>query len=438
MLDIKYIKDNIEEVKKAVELKKVSKKVDIDTLIQKHDSYLDKLKIVEEHRNLRNNLSKDISKVTGPSREKLLEEATELKGELGKLETELAELKASYEADLLTVPNVISKDTPIGVSEEDNVAIKTVGDLPQFDFTPRDHVELGEMLDIIDIETASKISGSRFYYLKNEAVFLELSIVRYVMDTLTNRDIIDEIAKKTKNKYTKPFVPLLPPLLIKADVAKKMDRYNPIEDRYYIEKDDMLFIGSAEHSLGPMFMDDNLDLKDLPLRYIGFSPSFRREAGSYGLDTRGIIRVHHFDKLEMESFSSIEDGPAEQELIIGIQEYLVNSLGLPYQVIAISSGDMGLPDYKQVDINTWIPSQDKYRETHTSDYMTDFQARRLNTTYTSIEGEREYVHMNDATAFAVGRIIVAILENYQQKDGSVKIPEVLQKYTGFDVITPKA
>jgi seryl-tRNA synthetase len=184
-------------------------------------------------------------------------------------------------------------------------------------------------------------------------------------------------------------------------------------------------------------MDQTLPLKDLPLRYVGFSASFRREAGTYGKDTRGIIRVHHFDKIEMESFSTVEDGLAEQDLIVGIQEYLVEKMGLAYQVINICTGDMGKPDYRQIDINAWVPTQEKYRETHTSDYMTDFQARRLNTTYSDQKGTKQFVHMNDATAFAVGRLIVAILENYQQKDGSVKIPKVLQKYTGFDVIKPK-
>ena len=197
-----------------------------------------------------------------------------------------------------------------------------------------------------------------------------------------------------------------------------------------------MFVGSAEHSLGPMFMNEVIDEKDLPLRYIGYSTAFRREAGSYGKDTRGILRSHQFDKLEMEIFSTPETGEKEQDLIVAIQEHLVSELKIPYQVVAICTGDMGKPDYRQIDIECWIPGQEKYRETHTSDYMTDFQARRLGTKFRRKDGKADLVHMNDATAFAIGRILIAILENYQQVDGSVLVPEVLKKYMprGIDKI----
>jgi seryl-tRNA synthetase len=438
MLDIKFIKNNIEEVKRAVKLRKLSDKVDIDSLVQDHDRYLAHLQNVEDQRNLRNNISRDISRVSDTAeKERLLEEARSLKEELAKMESKLSEMLENHENELKKVPNVIAPEVPEGLDESENVSVRKSGVPPEFDFEPRDHVELGKILDMIDIDTAGKVSGSRFYYLKNEAVFMELAITRFVFDSLADREVIREIAQKTGNKYDTPFTAVFPPLFIKGEVAKKMDRFDPIEDRYYYEKDEMMLIGSAEHSLGPMHMDENLNLKDLPIRYIGFSPAFRREAGSYGKDTKGIIRVHHFDKLEMESFSSEEDGMKEQDLIVGIQEYLVSSLELPYQVVQICTGDMGKPDYRQIDIETWIPSQKTYRETHTSDYMTDFQARRLNTTYTTENGDKKFVHMNDATAFAVGRILVAIMENNQQKDGSVTVPSVLQKYTGFTEIRPK-
>jgi seryl-tRNA synthetase len=212
-----------------------------------------------------------------------------------------------------------------------------------------------------------------------------------------------------------------------------MDRFDPIEDRYYLEKDNALLVGSAEHTLGPMHMDEVLTEKDLPIRYLGYSTSFRREAGTYGKDTRGIFRVHQFDKVEIESFTTSEHGDKEQELMVAIQEYLLQKLEIPYQVIMICSGEMGKPDYRQIDIECWIPGQGRYRETHTSDYMTDYQARRLNTKV-SIKGKTEFVHMNDATAIAIGRTIIAILENCQQKDGSVVIPKVLQKWVGKDKI----
>jgi len=212
---------------------------------------------------------------------------------------------------------------------------------------------------------------------------------------------------------------------------KKMARLSPETEieRYAIPRDNQYLIGSAEHTLGPMHIDEVLEEKNLPIRYFAFTAAFRREAGSYGKDTKGILRQHQFDKVEMEAFTTPEDGAKEQNFLVGIQEYLMSELGLPYQVVAICTGDMGAPDFRQVDIETWMPSENKYRETHSSDYNTDYQARRLNTKIRTKEG-MGFAHMNDATAFAMGRTIIAILENYQQKDGSVLIPKVLQKWMG--------
>ena len=204
-----------------------------------------------------------------------------------------------------------------------------------------------------------------------------------------------------------------------------------------MQRDNLYLIGSAEHTLGAMHMDQTFFEQNLPLRYIGFSTSFRREAGSYGKDTKGILRVHQFDKIEMESFTIPEDSKIEQDFFVAIQEYLMKSLEIPYQVVMICTGDMGTPDARQLDIEAWLPGQNKYRETHTSDLMTDYQARRLNTKVKLKSGKTEFVHMNDATAFAIGRTLIAILENYQQKDGSVLVPKVLQALTGFDKIMPK-
>ncbi len=201
-----------------------------------------------------------------------------------------------------------------------------------------------------------------------------------------------------------------------------------MEDRFTFPEDKFMMIGSAEHSLGPIHMDETLDAKDLPIRYVANTPAFRREAGTYGKDTKGILRMHQFDKIEMETFCLPEDGLAEQDLIVGIQEYLLQKLELPYEVMAVCTGDMGNLDYRQLDINTYIPSQGKYRETHTSDYMTDYQARRLNIKYKKEDGTRGYVHMNDATAFAMGRILIAIIENNQTVDGKIQIPTALQPY----------
>jgi seryl-tRNA synthetase len=189
-----------------------------------------------------------------------------------------------------------------------------------------------------------------------------------------------------------------------------------------------MFVGSAEHSIGPMYMNSTLTEEVLPIRYIGYSTAFRREAGTYGKDTRGILRRHQFDKLEMEGFSLPEDGQKEQDLFVAVQEYILQKLEIPYQVVMICTGDMGKPDYRQIDMECWMPGQSEYRETHTSDYMTDYQARRLDSKYKKVDGESGYLHMNDATAIAIGRLLIAIIENYQQKDGSIKIPSVLHKY----------
>jgi seryl-tRNA synthetase len=244
-----------------------------------------------------------------------------------------------------------------------------------------------------------------------------------------------EIADGVKKGYNaKAFVPVVPPVMIRPEVYERMDRLEPKEERYHIPSDDLYLIGSAEHTLGPLHMDETLAEKDLPIRYIGFSTSFRREAGSYGKDTRGILRVHQFDKLEMESFTVAEDSTTEQDFIVAVQEYLVRSLELPYQVVAICTGDMGKPDARQLDIETWMPGQNRYRETHTSDLMTDYQARRLGTKVKRANGKMELVHMNDATAFAIGRILIAIIENNQTADGKIRVPDVLQPYVGADLI----
>ena len=259
-------------------------------------------------------------------------------------------------------------------------------------------------------------------------MLLQFALIQFIMAALTDRKIIKQLADKVGNPFDKPFTPVLLPVMVKSEVMKKMDRFDPLGDRYYLEQDEVLLIGSAEHTLGPIHMNEIIKEKDLPIRYIGYSTAFRREAGSYGKDMAGILRRHQFDKAEMETFVQAEYGQLEQNLIVAIQEYLLQRLNIPYQVVAVCSGDMGKPDFRQIDIECWMPGQNKYRETHTSDYMTDFQSRRLNIKYKTKTGDKKFVHMNDATAFAMGRILIAIIENYQQKDGSIIIPEVLRKY----------
>ena len=264
---------------------------------------------------------------------------------------------------------------------------------------------------------------------------MQFALLQFALKVLTDEEVLKEIAARAGLKVsTKPFVPVIPPYMMKSAVMNRMARLNPIDERYYFEKDDMVFIGSAEHTLGPMHMDEIIAEEKLPIRYVGYSPAFRREAGSYGKDTRGILRLHHFDKVEMETFTRPEDGYLEQDFLVAIQEHLIQLLDLPYQALVVSTADMGFPDQRQIDLEIWMPGQGVYRETHSADYMGGFQARRLNTRLKRADGSIEPVHMNDATALAMGRTLVGILENYQESDGSLKVPKVLQPFVGKDII----
>lgn len=438
MLDIKFIRENAEAVKKNCENRGV--KCDIGRLLILDEMRKETLLQIEELNALKNDINALIQEAKSDEEKKeIIAKGKEIKKKLEKAEPELAKINEEYKTLLYQVPNIHSEDTPIGPDESGNKVIKKVGEPARFDFQPKDHIQLGEDLGIIDTERAAKISGSRFNYLKGELAILEFALVQYCFSVLTDEKILEEIIKKNNlDVNTKSFIPIVPPVLIKKDALEKMARLEPREERYYIPSDDLYLIGSAEHSVGSIHLDEILSEKNLPVRYIGFSSSFRREAGSYGKDAKGILRVHQFDKLEMVSFSTSEKGLDEQNFIVAVQEYLIGSLGLPYQVVSICTGDMASPDYRQIDIETWLPGQNKYRETNTSDYNTDYQARRLNTKVRRADGKLEFVHMNDATAFAIGRILIAILENYQQADGSVKIPEVLQKYMpgGINIIHP--
>jgi seryl-tRNA synthetase len=428
MLDTKFIRENVDLVKQTVKNKRAN--VDVDKVLELDRQHLERLQKVEDLRRQRNEAAaaRDIEK------------GKAVKEELDQLEKDLVSLHNELVAEVLKIPNLSSSDTPVGADESANQVLRKWGEPKKYDFEVKDHLELGELLDVIDMETAGKVTGSRFYYLKNELVLLELAIVNYVFKVLGNESLLKEIAEKAGLDINpKPFVPVFPPIMIKPETYIRMARLDDSnkDERYHLEQDDLYLIGSAEHTLGPIYIDQTLDENKLPLRYVGYTPSFRREAGSYGKDVRGILRVHQFDKIEMETFTLPEDGQKEQDFIVAIQEHLMQSLELPYQVVLISTGDTGAPDFRQIDIETWMPAQNLYRETHSSDYNTDYQSRRLNTKVKRKDGQTQLVHMNDATAFAIGRILIAIMENNQQEDGSVRIPEVLVPYTGFSEIRPK-
>lgn len=421
MLNIKFIRDNKDIVKEAVKNKKA--RVNVDELLELDRKRREIIEASESLKAEQNRGSK------GPQSPERIEELKKLKEKIKGLEDNLAEIEIKFYESMLSVPNIPSDDTPIGPDESANKVIRQVGQIPQFSFKPKEHWELGQQLDILDIERAVKVSGTRFVYMKGGLAMMEFALTNYALSILTNHDKLKKIIKKAKLDVSdSPFIPVLPPVFIKPDVFQKMGRLEPKEERYYIQNDDLYLVGSAEHTLGSMHMDEFLKFEDLPLRYVGFSTAFRREAGSYGKDTKGMLRVHQFDKLEMESFTIPEDSQKEQDFIVAIQEYMIQELELPYRVVVISTGDMGTPDARQIDIETWMPGQNKYRETHTSDLMTDFQSRRLGIRYKK-DNKSEFVHMNDATAFA-GRTLIAIMENYQTEKGTIKIPKVLQKYMG--------
>jgi len=425
MLDVKFIRENLDKVKENLRKRKLP--VDVEQILSLDIERTSLLQKIENLRAERNKISK---KPTA----KNIKRGKEIKEELKILEPQFKTVDQDLNRALWNLPNMLHPEVPLGKDESENVVIRQWGEPKKFDFKPKDHLEIGERLEIIDVKTASKVTGARFGYLKGEAVLLEFALIQHGFSVLTDKKILKTIAEKIEKGYSaKPFIPVVPPVMIKEEVFNKMARLYPKEERYYIPSDNLYLIGSAEHTLGSMHLNEVIDEKNLPIRYAGFSTSFRREAGSYGKDTRGILRVHQFDKLEMESFTAPENSVKEQGFFVAIQEYLMQSLEIPYQVVMICTGDMGAPDYRQIDIEAWLPGQGRYRETHTADLMTDYQARRLNTKVRKA-GKTEFIHMNDATAFAIGRTIIAILENYQQKDGSVVIPKVLRKYIGKERI----
>lgn len=428
MIDIRLIRDNPEAV--ATNAKNKGYDIDIKQLLDLDEERRSLQQQVDELREKRNQNSSKMKSGGKPDQD-TIDEGKQIKIALAEREGYLAKVDEAFTELFKKVPNMAADDVPYGASEDENVVAKTVGDKPSFDFAPRNHYEIAEQRDWIDKNRAAKVSGARFAYIKGDLVKLQLAIVSFVVNTLSDESKLREIADGAGLDVSlKPFVPILPPLMIRTELYDAMDRLEPRDDRYKIEDEDLWLQGSAEHVLGSMHADEIFDESQLPLRYLGYATSFRREAGTYGKDMEGILRMHQFDKLEMESFTTSDDGLNEHLLFVAIQEYLLKTLGLPYQVIQKCTADIGKPNARGIDMEAWLPGQDKYRETHTADYMTDYQARRLKTRVRRTSGELELVHTNDATAFALGRIMIAIIENGQNEDGTVRLPEVLRPYLG--------
>ncbi|HUD05609.1 MAG TPA: serine--tRNA ligase [Candidatus Saccharimonadales bacterium] len=425
MLDIQFIRDNQD----LIVLKSLQKgyKIDVKELTGCDEKIRKLLGEIEQVRAERNRLSEN-SKGAKPSEEDI-EKGKNLRNRISELETELDPLVKKFDELIKKIPNISLDDVPVGESEADNQVAKTVGEPTKLDFEPKSHGRLGEERGFIDKERAAKVSGARFAYVKGNLVLLQFAIIQFVISVLTDPDILKTIIQDNNLEISdKPFTPILPPALVRTDAYEASARLNAAEMTYKLENDDLWLNASAEHTLCNMYMDEILPESSLPLRYIGFSTSFRREAGTYGKDTEGLLRMHQFDKLEMEVFSDQQTGLNEHKFLIAIQEYLMKKLDLPYHVLMKCTADIGKPNARGVDIEAWFPSENKYRETHTADYMTDYQARRLKTRYKTADGQTKLVHTNDATAFALGRTMATIMENYQTKDGRVKIPEVLRKF----------
>lgn len=431
MIDIKLIRDQPDVVKAACRDKNSSvSSADVDRLLKLDKQRLERMAKADGVRRERNELAAGAK--AGKPNAKQIERGKELKEKLAKLEEELAAVDGEWLGILKRIPNIPTADVPVGKSEDDNVVAKTWGEPTKFDFEPKNHWELGQQHDWIDKERAAKVAGGRFAYIKGGLVRLQWAMMQFGMDTLTDEPTLAAIAKEAglEGKVsTKPFVPVLPPLMLRTEVYEATGRLNKEEQTYKLEDDDLWLEASAEHSLAPMYKDEILAEADLPIRYLGYATSFRREAGTYGKDMEGILRLHQFDKLEMESFTVAEQSMDEHLFLIAIQEHLMQRLGLPYRVLMKCTADIGGPNARGVDVEVWLPGQNKYRETHTADLITDYQARRLQTRVRRASGEVELVHTNDATAFAQ-RPLIGIIENYQQADGSVRVPEALRPYMG--------
>lgn len=426
MIDIQLLRDNPELVK----TKSAQKQVNVDTkkLLELDEQYREMLQSTEKLRQERNEISDQMK--GGKPEPELIEKGKQIKQALQEIEEQLDVLKAQLDEALKKIPNLAMDHVPVGETEDDNVVEYSKGEKPEFSFEPKTHWEILESRGMLDKERAAKISGSRFVYLKGSVVQLQFAIMQYVMDTLSDSEFIQQIIDENNlNISAKPFTPILPPQMLRTEPYQASARLDAEEVTYGIEQDDLWLNASAEHTLCTMYWNEILPAEELPIRYIGYATSFRREAGTYGKDTEGIIRLHQFDKLEMEIFSSAASGFDEHKLAIAIQEKLVQSLGLHYNFVRKSTADIGKPNAAGIDIDCWFAGQQRYIETHTADYMTDYQARDLNVR-TKIDGQTELVHTNDATAFALSRILAAIVEHYQNEDMSISTPEVLKPYLG--------
>ena len=428
MLDINLIRENPELVKKNL-----MKRGDPEALKKLNETIVYDKKwrqTLTELNNLRHQRKKITIKIAalkkaGKNIDKELEEAKAIDSKITSLEKRVAEYEEKLRSCLMQLPNLLHESVPVGKDENENVPIRSWGKIPKFSFPVKDHIDLALSLDIMDIKRAGKIAGARFFYLKREGVLLDMALMNFALEEML------------KKGYT----PIEPPYLMRRKPYEGVVALSDFEkDLYKIEGEDLYLIATSEHPMAAMFMDEVLKAEDLPLKLVGVSANFRKEAGAHGKDTRGIFRTHQFNKIEQFIFCRPEDSWKMHEELIHNAEELVQKLGLPYRVVNVCTGDIGTVAAKKYDIEAWMPAQNAYREIISCSNCTDYQARRLNIRFREKEGQppKGFVHTLNSTALATGRTIVAILENYQQEDGSVVVPKVLRKYVGgIEKIEPK-
>jgi seryl-tRNA synthetase len=414
MLDLKLIRSEPERVKAALARRGAAAAV--DALLALDARRRELLPEVENAQAERKTLSKQIgaAKQAGEDADELMARVQGLKEKIETGKEEIEQVEGELGKLLVSLPNLPDPEAPAGDSEEDAVTIREVGAIPEFDFEPRDHLEIGTELGLIDMEAGARLSGSRFAYLKGDLVMLELALVRFAI----------ELVRAEGHE------PVVPPVLVREEALEGTGFLPGDRDQIYeIPKDELFLTGTSEVALASLHADQILDPAALPLRYCGFSTCFRREAGAAGRDTRGIFRVHQFDKVEMFSFVEPSHSAAEHERLLAIEERILAELEIPYRVVNVAVGDLGAPAAKKYDCEAWIPSQDRYRELTSCSNTTDYQARRLGARYRPGEGEApEPVHTLNGTAVAVGRTILALIENRQERDGGFTLPNTLHRY----------
>ena len=424
MLDYRFIKENLEAVKANIEARNMTADADkVVELFDKRTELVTALQVLQTERN--ENAKSMKGKLEPEVRQKLIEEGKALKEKIAAMEKELSEAEALLDEAGRQIPNMAHPDAPVGKVDTENLEVKQVGTVPQFDFEPKDHVQLASELDLVDFDEAAKVSGPKFYYLKNEAVFLEQAVVMYALNILRKHG----------------FTPFITPDVAKAEILQGIG-FNPRGNEsnvYCIEEEGTCLVATAEITLGGYHSGEILDKAKLPLKYCGLSHCFRREAGAAGQFSKGLYRVHQFTKLEMFVYCTPEESDALHEQLRQIEEEIFTGLKIPFRVVDTCTGDLGAPAYRKWDLEAWMPGRNggDWGEVTSTSNCTDFQARRLNVRFKDDDGKNKYVHMLNGTAVAVSRVLVAILENYQNADGSITVPEVLIPFCGFDVIKKK-